>query len=64
MTLISGAFLNQNRNKQASNELQKILDSSCNSFCTSSRKRQLETSQDDTKLCQLQLSVNTFPDAA
>ena len=25
-------------------------------FCTSSRKRQLKTSQVDTKLCQLQLS--------
>ena len=28
------------------------------------KKRQLKTSQDDTKLCQLQLSVNKFPDAA
>ena len=41
MTLIRGAFLNQKRNKQASPELQKNLDSTCNSFCTSSRKRQL-----------------------
>ena len=64
MTLTSGAFLNQKRNKQTSHELQKNLDSSCISFCTSSRKRQLKTSQDDTKLCQLQLSVNNFPDAA
>ena len=39
MTLTSGAFLNQKRNKQASHELQKNLDSSCISFCTSSRKR-------------------------
>ena len=27
-------------------------------------KRQLKTSQDDSKICQLQLSVNKFPDAA
>ena len=32
------------------------LDSSCISFCTSSGKGQLKTSQVDTKLCQLQLS--------
>ena len=34
------------------------VDSSCISFCRSSAKRQVETSQDDAKLCQLQLSVN------
>ena len=28
-------------------------------FCRSSAKRQLKTSQDDTKLCQLQISVNS-----
>ena len=64
LTLTSGAFLNQKRNKQTSHELQKNLDSRWISFCTSSRKRQLKTSQDDTKLCQLQLSVNKLPDAA
>ena len=42
MTLTSGAFLNQKRSKQTSHELQKNLDSSCISFCTSSRKRQLK----------------------
>ena len=34
------------------------VDSSCISFCRSSAKRQVKTSQDDAKLCQLQLSVN------
>ena len=35
------------------------VDSSCISFCRASAKRQqVKTSQDDTKLCQLQLSVN------
>ena len=63
MTLTSGAFLNQKRNKQTSHELQNNLDSSCISFCISSRKRQFKTSEDDTKLCQLQLSVRKFPDA-
>ena len=42
VTLTSGAFLNQKCNKQTSHELQKNLDSSCISFCTSSRKRQLK----------------------
>ena len=64
MTLTSGAFVNKKRNKQTSHELQNNLDSSCISFCTPSRKRQFKTSQDDTKLCQLQLSVSKFPDAA
>ena len=64
MTLTSGAFVNKKRNKQTSHELQNNLDSSCISFCISSRKRQFKTSQDDTKLCQLQLSVSKFPDAA
>ena len=65
MTLTSGAFVNKKRNKQTSHELQNNLDSSCISFCISSRKRQFKTSQDDTKLCQLQLSVKIkFPDAA
>ena len=31
---------------------------------TSSEKRQLKTSEDDTQLCELQLSVNKFPDPA
>ena len=62
MTLTSGAFLNQNLNKQTSHEERKNLDSGCTSFCTSSGKRQLKTSEDDeTKLCQLQPSVNKFP---
>ena len=64
MTLTSGAFVNKKRNKQTSHELQNNLDSSCISFCTPSRKRQFKTSQDDTKLSQLQLSVSKFPDAA
>ena len=64
MTLTSGALVNKKGNKQTSNELQNNLDSRCISFCTSSRKRQFKTSQDDTKLCQLQLSVSKFPDAA
>ena len=65
MTLTSGAFLKQKRNKQIKHELQKNLDSTCISFCTSSRKRQLKTSQDDKKkLCQLQVSVNKFTDVA
>ena len=51
-TLTSCAFLNQKYNKQTSYEQQKTLDSSCISFCTSSAKRQLKTSQVDTKLCQ------------
>ena len=58
MSLTSSVFLNQKRNKQTSHELQKNLDSSCISFRTSSRKRQLKTSQVDTKLCQPQLSVS------
>ena len=64
MTLTSGAFVNKKCNKQTSHELQNNLDSSCISFCISSRKRQFKTSQDDTKLSQLQLSVSKFPDAA
>ena len=64
MTLTSGAFVNKKRHKQTSHELQNNLDSSCISFCTSSRKRQFKTSQDDTKLSQLQLSGGKFPDAA
>ena len=64
MTLICGAFLNQKRNKQSSHELQKNLESNCISFCASRRKSQLKTSQDDTKLCYLQLWVNKSPDAA
>ena len=43
---------------------QNNLVSSSISLGTSSRKRQLKTSQDDTKPCQLQLSVSKFPDAA
>ena len=64
MTFTTGAFVNIKRNKQTSHELQNNLASSCISFCTPSRKRQFKTSQDDTKLCQLQLSVSKFPDAA
>ena len=64
MTLISGAFVNKKRNKQTSNELQHNLDSSCILFCIASRKRQFKTSQDDIKLCQLELSGSQFPDAA
>ena len=64
MTLTSGAFVDKKRDKQTSHELQNNLDSSCISFCTPSRKRQFKTSQDDTKLCQLQLSVSKLPDAA
>ena len=64
MTLTSGAFVNKKRNKQTSHELQNNLDSSCISFCAPSRKSQFKTSQDDTKLCKLQLSVSKFPDAA
>ena len=51
-----GAFLRHS--KQASQELQKNVDSCCISFCRSSAKRQVKTSQDDSKLCQLQLLVN------
>ena len=54
MTLTSGVFLNQKLNKQDINK-QKNLESSCILQCTSSGKRQLKTSQDDTKPCQLQL---------
>ena len=43
-------------NKQITHEQQKTPDSSWISFCTSSGKRQLKTSQVHTKLCQLQLS--------
>ena len=64
MTLTSCAFVNKKRNTEASHEIQNNLDSSCISFCTSCRKRQFRTSQDDTKFCQLQLSVSKFPDAA
>ena len=64
MTLTSGVFVNKKRNKQISHELQNNHDSSCISFCTPSRKRQFKTSQDDTKLCQLQLSIKKFRDAA
>ena len=39
MTLTSGAFLNQKRNKQTSHELQKNLHSSCIKFCTSRNKK-------------------------
>ena len=63
MNLTSAAFVNKKRNKQTSHELQNNLDSSCISFGTSNRKRQFKISQDDTKLCQLQLSVSRFPDA-
>ena len=43
----------------------RILIAAVISLCTSRGKRQLNTSQDDTKLSQLQLSkVNKFPDAA
>ena len=42
-------FLNQKRNKQTSHKWRKDLDSSCISLCTSSRKRQLKTLQDDKK---------------
>ena len=45
-------------NKQDSQEQQKTVDNSSISFCRSSAKRQVKTSQDDTTLCQLQLSVN------
>ena len=43
---------------------QNNLVSSSISLGTSSRKRQLKTSQDDTKPCQLQRSVSKSPDAA
>ena len=39
-------------------ETTKNVDRSCVSFCRSSAKRQVKTSQNVTKLCQLQLSVN------
>ena len=64
MSLTSGAILNQKPNKQTIHEYQKNLESRCISFGTSSGKRQFKTSQDDTKLWQLQLPVNKFPDAA
>ena len=41
----------------------RILIAAVTSFCTFSGTRQLNTSQDDTKLCELQLSVTKFPDA-
>ena len=65
-TLTSGAFLNQKPSKQTSHEQQKTLDSSCISFVTSSKKRQLKTTQVETKLCQLSsaIKVNKFQDAA
>ena len=52
----SATFLNQKTSKQTTHEKQKTLDSSFILFCTSRGKRQLKTSQVDTKLCQLQLS--------
>ena len=54
------AFRNRISDKQRK---PNILGSSCISFCTSSGKRQLKPLQDGKKLCQLQLSVNKFPDA-
>ena len=42
--------ISQPKVQETNHELQKNLDSSCISFCTSSRKRQLKTSQDDTIL--------------
>ena len=47
--------LNQKPNKQTSHELQRNLDSSYMSFCTSSGKKQLNTLQVETKACQLQV---------
>ena len=66
MTLTSGAFVNKKRNKQTSHELQILIAAvfHWSSFCASSRKRQFKTSQNGTRLCQLQISVSKFPDAA
>ena len=44
MTSTNASLLNQKSNEQTSHELQKNLDKSCISFCTS---------QGDTKLCHL-----------
>ena len=56
--LSSGPFLNHNPiNKPAKNN-KRNFESSCISFCRTSEKRHVKISQDDTKLCQLQLSVN------
>ena len=45
MTSTNASLLNQKSNEQTSHELQKNLDKSCISFCTSQR---------DTKLCHLE----------
>ena len=56
--LSSGAFLYHNPiNKPAKNNKRNV-DSNCISLRRSSAKRHVKISQDDTKLCQLQLSVN------
>ena len=46
ITLTSGVFVKK-CNKQTNHELQNNPDSSCISFCKSSRKRQFKTSQDE-----------------
>ena len=54
--LSSGAFLNHNPiNKPAKNN-KRMLISAVFNFFRSRAKRQVKTLQDDTKLCQLQLS--------
>ena len=55
--LSSGAFLNHNRiNKPAKNN-KRTLIAAVFHFVDPLQKRQVKTSQDDTTLCQLQLSV-------
>ena len=63
MILTSGAFPNHKSNKQTSHELQKNLDSSYIHFVHPVEKVN-NMIRWDTKLCQLQLSENKFPDAA
>ena len=48
-------FLGSSSSLKTANTGKPAQNRSCISFCTSSVKRQLKTSQVDTKLCQIQL---------
>ena len=63
MTLTSGAFVNKMRNKKPAMNYRTILIAAVLHF-VHQVERQFKTSQDDTKLCQLQPSVSKLPDAA
>ena len=59
ITLTRGPLLKQKPNKQISQEKQKNLDGRCINFhFVNAVEKELKTSQDDTKLCHPQLSVN------